>query len=188
MMMKSVLSALFFLFAISACTPSYTVDSIDSLSKKVGVVDYFEISRWHHYLMAQDSRLAVSAKAESSTHATVLSKAIKASFAQYYADVTVFQVGASQPSLISQARAQGYDFLLRAELLSAKPAPHPDEEGQSYKHLKILISVIDVNSEQMVDKILLSSNKSRIPFVRGQLDELLREPLSATAKELSGVE
>lgn len=186
--MRSWLGALLLVLSLVGCTPSYTVDSINKFSQQVGVVDYFEISRWHHHVVAQDSRLAVAAQAESSEHAELLARAVDMAFSRYYADVAILQTTAGQRGLIDESQAQGYDFLIRSELLSAEPAPEPDSEDQSYKHLQILLTVVDVNSALVVDKLLLSSSKARIPFVKGEFDELLHKPLNAVARELSGVQ
>lgn len=186
--MIKLIKTLIFLVVLAACTPEYTVQSIDGFSKRVGVVDYFEISRWHHYLMAQDSRIVISAQAQSPDYAAQLADAIEAAFSQYYADVTVLQPVKSGQHVVEQARVQGYDFLLRAELLSAQPEHSSDNKDQVFKQLKIMITVLDVNSGAVVDKILLLANKSRIPFVKGAFASLLHEPLDAVAEELSGVQ
>ena len=124
--MRSMVAAVVFLLMTTACTPEYTIDSIDGFSKKVGVVDYFEITRWHHYVIAQDSRLAVVAQAGSLDESALLAKAVNSAFAQYYTDVTVLANKPSLRDMIENARSQDYDFLLRTVLLSAEPAPAAD--------------------------------------------------------------
>lgn len=186
--MRSMVTAIVFLLFITGCTPEYTIDSIDGFSKKVGVVDYFEITRWHHYVIAQNSRLAVVAQAGPPDESALLAKALSNAFSDYYAGVAVLADKQGQHGVIESARSQGYDFLLRAELLSAEPTQVADHKKQSYKHLKISVTIIDINSALVVDKILLSSSKARIPFVRGAIDNIVSEPLSVVAKELSGVQ
>lgn len=184
-MTRSILVLLVILFVVSACTPSYTADIIDNSLKRLGVVGHFEINRWHHYLMAQDSRLAVVAHSESPAHGALLARAIESSFSRFYADVTVLDAIGGDDLI---ARAKGHDFLLRATLLFTEPALNLDSEDQGYKNIRILISVVDVNSTKLVDKVLLSSTQSYLSFVSGRFDNLLDAPLNALAEELSGVQ
>ena len=185
-MMKSLACTLVFLLILVACTPIYTADSIERYSENIGVVDHFKISRWHHYLISQDSRLAVAGQTDSIVHASFLAKIIDQTFSQYYADVTVFDGSANWQSIIDLARRQGCDFLFHAELLSTDPLLNPKNESQQYKNLTIIVSIVDANTALVVDKILLSSSKTKIPFIKGGFDELLYEPFIAIAKELVG--
>ena len=49
-------------FFVSACQPTYTGQQTEHYARKIGLIDQFEITRWHNYILPRTSSIVVAAK------------------------------------------------------------------------------------------------------------------------------
>ena len=186
---------------ISGCQPSFMVEESLKFSKQIGIVDDFDISRWHSRVFPRDSRFVFFTDSAPEDVRRAINSAGETAFQRFFTKVESNN-GESRYKALNNARMSGAHFLVVCEILSSEvdhtgnivkgrqhKAVHlPDKviatDGEPYKNIQLLMTVVSLNAEVVVDKISVSSSQILKPY--SGLNTLLHEPMLAVAKELSG--
>ncbi len=193
MRLKSKLVALcVFITFLYGCTASHTVEKTEFYARKMGVINQFEISRWHSRGIPSDSRIYVAVNEVKAVKGGSLSSVVAHGLSPYFIHVASADKQYSMAAANSLARKNKCNFLLHIELIKGKSASLFGDDEQLddssvYKQMHLLLSVVDVVSGTIVDKIKLSSNTAHFNFLGSDMSSLLAKPLTTIGQDLTGV-
>lgn len=189
---------------IVACTPQTLVDTSVDAARSVRILNNFEITRLKSHGIYFDSHICLGInKAEGVDAMQILSTA-QNSLSPYFS--TVDQL----PNMMSFAAAEknaksscGGQFLFYLGLQEAKESlkinidelvnddiqqiEETEEVPPNYSRLKLQITIIDLNSGRVFDKIQLTAKDNWLPFYNKKIDDLLAEPFNVIGAELTGI-
>ncbi|MCR8921926.1 hypothetical protein NO559_04035 [Dasania sp. GY-MA-18] len=176
------------LLLISACEPAYIKQEAQHYSRQLGIVDDYDISRWHSYVFARESRFVIAAIVDDKESQESLLQAAQRALGHYFAQALPIDASTTA-SALHQARLQQGGFMMTIELNALDRFQNLDGSYESaYKQANILLSIYDINSGQVVDKVSLKATKSPLSFTGEDIATLIYKPMLAVAKELSGGE
>lgn len=176
------------LLALQACQPSYSVDQTEYYARKIGVINQFEITRWHNRVISTDNQISVIGDTYDGVDTVFLSQVVADSLAPYFKRVTG---GHSKDSLVAAmtlTKLQGNNFLIYVQVRD-KSSPIDAEEPDSttnYGRLSLTLTLVDVVSGETVDKINLLANTSFFTFWGNEMQDLLAKPLAFVGEHLTG--
>ena len=104
-----VLTSVLFLLA---CQPGYTVDQAEYYARKIGVINQFDISRWHNRRILPDSTFTVVSENINGVDSAALSKMVADIFSVHFKRVNDGRGDDSQDSALMLTKSQGSDYLL----------------------------------------------------------------------------
>lgn len=206
-----ILLLLSLLFALTACTPAYTVDQAQLYARKVGVTNQYDVRRWHNRSISPSSRLLVVVSAavpgDSGFDARIISDAVRTPFSAAFAGVGALSATVSTASASRKARKGQYQFLLDVQRFEEKKAVAAGDNGQEsaaqdadttqpvadnrvpadVSRVVLEIALIDVHSGATVDKFFVSANTAIYNVVGTDLKTLLSKPLTRLAQDLTGL-
>lgn len=169
-----------------ACEPAFIAEGSERLSRHVGLVDDFDITRWHSMVYARESHLVLASQVADATSRKSLLLSQQKAFSRYFSSSTV-DSSTSVESALGRARQQGANFLIMSDVITSEKYKNMDgSHSESYKHAAIILTVIDVNSAKVVDKINLAAKSSLVSFSGSDLGPLSYKPMIAVAKEMVG--
>ncbi len=183
---------------LTACTPSYTADTTERYVREVGISNQFEIRRWHSRAIPSDTRISIVAStrtllsddAVSKQPGNALAEAFALGFSVYFSSLHC--ATAPVPSMMvakAQAEKNRSNFLFYIDVVDRKAelkGGDTEEAKVNYKQLTLVLTVVDVLTEQVIDKIQLSAKPSLFNFVGTDLNSLLAKPIDVVARELTG--
>ncbi|MEE8058747.1 MAG: DUF4823 domain-containing protein [Pseudomonadales bacterium] len=181
-----------------ACTPSHTVETTESYARNIGVINQFHIHRWHARSISRDSRIFVVAS-DSNTNvktngdSNTLADVVARSLSPYFSHVSPVEKQLSITTANRLARDRRYHFLIYIDFIDSSRAAinfdedKADEKKTNYKHLELILTVVDVVSEQTIDKIKISANKSVLNLIGTDMQSLLAKPIDRIGQDLTGV-
>jgi hypothetical protein len=181
LMIKGLLVALAIL--LCACTPSYTVDKTVDYARKAGVINQYEIDRLHHWALSPRSRVVVAGSTGEQIDVQRLTLLLETQFAPYFGHVASISNAVTYEVALSSALKQQGDFLI---FVTINQPYADDEHREEYHEVNLLLTVVDVNSQKVVDKIKLSAKTPPWTTYHVGLDKLLAAPLVEVARQLSG--
>jgi hypothetical protein len=176
------------LLLLQACQPSFTVDQSEHYARKVGVINQFEITRWHNHVIARSNRISVISEVDDGVDMIVLSQVVADNLAPYFARVTG---GYSKDSLVAAmelTKLQGSNFLLYVQIRdksSLIDTKEPDSTT-NYNRLSLTLMLVDLVSGDTIDKINMQVNTSHFKFWGNELQDLLAKPLAFVGESLTG--
>ncbi len=172
---------------LPACQPSYTAEKTESYSRKIGVINQFEITRWHNRVITADNKISVVSDVADNVDVIVLSEVIAKGLSPYFKHV---QGGESKDTVggaIALTKVQGNNFLLYVEVADQNAVIEPEEAQAStnYSRMKLILTVVDVVSNTTVDKIVLTAKTSHFNFWGNELPDLLAKPIAFVGQNLT---
>ena len=195
----TLLAGLVCLLGIAACTPSHTVQKSEFYARKIGVINQFDISRWHGRRLPANSRILVAAGDVKAVDGAHLSRVVSDNLAPFFADVNALEQQQALLGARSAARRQSYNFLFYIELIDSKTGAvltdnsdaddgaAPQDASRDFRQLQLLLVVVDALNGNTVDKIRLSASTARYNFLGTDMASLLAKPLAAIGRDLTGV-
>ena len=176
------------LLSLQACQPSYSVDQTEHYARKIGVINQFEITRWHNRVISTDNQISVIGDVDDGVDTVVLSQVVADILAPYFKRVTG---GHSKDSLVAAmtlTKLQGNNFLMYVQVRdknSLIDAEEPDSTT-NYDRLSLTLTLVDVVSGETIDKINLQANTAHIKFWGNEVPDLLAKPLAFIGEHLTG--
>lgn len=171
---------------LSACEPAFIAEETTNFSKKVGLIDDFNISRWHNLRYSKSSHITLVSYAQEKVIKDALLKGTEKGFIQYFSNVQTSIAHNRQQALLV-SRGLYSSFLIEIAMVdSAKYTNMDGSHSETYKNASILLTVIDVNSGRIVDKVSLLASKNTMSFLGADLAPLIHKPMAAVAKEMVG--
>ncbi len=171
------------LILLAACTPSHTIDKTVDYARKVGVINQYDINRLHHWVMSPETQLVIAANTGEQIDEQVLTQLLVTQFSPYFGHVATISKAVSYKAAVSSASKQQGDFLI----FTTVNQPFADDEHRdAYHEVNLLLTVVDVNSGRIVDRIKMSANTPPWTTYHSGLDKLLAEPLAEVARQLTG--
>jgi hypothetical protein len=168
-------------------------DQSEVFARYVGVSNQYTIERMSNLNLHHDSRVVISASnmGQRIDTTAVVNSAVQGMqpyFSSVYSLVTVMPL--EQAKIKAKTQYHG-DLLFHLTLVDAdKQKPKESEEDKEsesyYKNITLVITVIDVNSGNVFDKIQLKASDKIIPFTDESSDDLLLKPFSVMAKNITG--
>jgi hypothetical protein len=186
----------FIVCVLISCTPAHTVDDSVSFARQIGVINQFEISRWHNRQIPRDSRLYVSSADAFTKHSEQLIPVVSHGLSPYFASVLSSDKDQSLIEARKSASLEHSNLIIYIELIdksdnrssdnASATMPETDTGQNSYTRIDLLLSLIDVANGQTLDKIKLSSNTSIFNSLGADLSSLLEKPLMSIGRDLTG--
>lgn len=195
------LASLMGVVLLAACQPSFIADETESFSRQLGVIEDFDISRWHSRVFSHDSRFVFYTSSADKEVQKAINMAGTSAFKRHFAAAESSDAN-SRGQAKADARMVGAHFLVVIEILSSQTDVDGNKvkernhkkvqvsekvykiEGEPYKSVEILMTIIAMNTDTIVDKVSLASDKLFKPYPG--LNKLLQDPMQAVASELSG--
>lgn len=176
-----------FALILQACQPFFTVDQTKHYARKIGVINQFEITRWHHRVISANNRISVVSDAVDNVDVIVLSEVIAKGLSPHFNHV---QGGESKDTLggaIALTKVQGSNFLIYVEVadLNAVIEPETVEPTTNYSRMKLILTVVDVVSHTTVEKIVLTTKTSNWNFWGNEMPGLLAKPIDFVGQNLT---
>lgn len=175
---------------LMACQPSYVAQTSSDLVKSVGVVNNFKITRWNNHLLQAQSRVAVVSDVFDQVDGVSLSRVVAQHLAPFFLTV---EGGLSDESLATAktiAAQKGHNYLFYLELAEANSIMQGEEdtadESTSYNRLNLTVTILDVVSGKVIDKVSLQARSSWVQLLGDDMHGLLKEPVAAIGKNLTG--
>ncbi len=182
---------------LQGCTPSHTLEKSGLYARKIGIVNQFDISRWHGRILPSGSKLFVATDAMKSLDSRTLSAVFAKGLSPFFAQVTAAKHHQSIAPARSLAMKNACDFLFFIELIDSEnglifaadegrddQAIEPSDKD--YKRMQLLLVVVDVVSGQTIDKIKLSAGTAHFNFLGTDMASLLAKPVAAIGRDLTG--
>ncbi|WP_019530284.1 DUF4823 domain-containing protein [Dasania marina] len=171
---------------LTACEPAYIIDGAQHYSRQLGIVNDYNISRWHSYVYARESSFVIAGLVADKNIQQPLLQVSEQAFAVYFARAVSVNTNTFAAAL-QQAKSQRASFLAVFTLSSLQQFQNLDGSYEAgYQQADVLITLYDVNSAKVVDKVSLKASKSLLSFAGENITTLLHKPMLAVAAELSG--
>jgi Domain of unknown function (DUF4823) len=188
-MFRYCLLAALTVLSLSACQPQYTLDQTDFYARKLGVTHQFDIYRQNNWALAGKSRLYVVSEPKDDADMQLLCEVIAKGLQPYFQQVDVEQHARSIPSAAKIARKGRADFAVYVQVVETRPLVKNEASNDSadYHRLRILLTIVDANSGNVVDKIQLLARSSHFSLFGEDMQSLLEKPIAHIGRDLSGV-
>ncbi|WP_157117993.1 DUF4823 domain-containing protein [Oceanicoccus sagamiensis] len=172
---------------LQACQPSYTAEQTEHYSRKIGIINQFEISRWHNRVITADNRLSVVSDNVENVDVIMLSQVVAHGLSPYFKHVVGGESKDTLPAAMALTKIQNNNYLVYIEIAEKDAIIEPDEAEPTtnYSRMKLILTVVDVVSETTVDKITLTAETSNFNFWGNELPELLAKPIAFVGENLT---
>ncbi|MGK0499297.1 MAG: hypothetical protein ACJAYG_000933 [Oceanicoccus sp.] len=174
---------------LSGCQPSFTSQQVNIYASNLGIINQFEISRWHNRQIQASSRISVISDNIEAVDSQALSEVVGRYLRPYFSNVGAGEVKGSLLEAMKVAKSQGNNYLVYIELeqqntlFDVKKA----DASTAYNSLLISLTLVDVVANQILDKIRLQTKSSFYNISGSDIDALLAKPINHIAKNLRGV-
>lgn len=184
---------------LSACTPAYTADTTGRYVRKIAISSQYEIRRRHSRAISRDNRISivvstntvVVANAETQQPTNTLAREFYHGFSSYFPALHCATSPVPSIALAGAiAEKNRSNFLFYIDVISDDTSiteTDGEESKIDYKQLTLVLTIVDVLTEQVIDKIQLSAKPSLFNFGGTSLHSLLAKPIEVIAKDLTGV-
>ncbi len=176
--------------SITACQPAFTVHQTDYYAGQIGVVNSFEIKRLRNTVLSPYSDLVVVSQSTGSDDLASFSQTVASGLLPYFQSVAGGISADSLQSAKTRSQQSNYHYLIFVQVTNTDSlfASQPHETGgENFSEIDLLLTVIDLTSGGVVDKITLSSDTGYFDILGDDKDELLAKALSQIGHALSGV-
>jgi hypothetical protein len=142
---------------LSGCQPSFTSQQVNIYASNLGIINQFEISRWHNRQIQASSRISVISDNIEAVDSQALSEVVGRYLRPYFSNVGAGEVKGSLLEAMKVAKSQGNNYLVYIELeqqntlFDVKKA----DASTAYNSLLISLTLVDVVANQILDKIRL---------------------------------
>jgi len=178
-------SCLFFLcLVMAACHPTHTSKQMDVLAQKLDIKDEVRIERWNHHVFSSAAKVVLSledseltrklAEREGTSTQDFLHQS-QSIFNQYFSQVIV------TPSSQAESFKQN-DKLLRAGFHFRMKL---DNQVDGSDMVSLSLTVMDINSREVIDKIVVSVVPASLSIGDKDRWELFEQPLHQLAELLT---
>ena len=190
MLFNTIKLSLLIVFALllQACQSSFIVDQTSHYARAIGIINQFEVTRWHHRVIGTNNRISVVSDAIDNVDVIFLSEVIAKGLAPYFDHV---QGGASKDAIdgaIALTKVHGNNYLVYVEVADLNAVIEPDtvKPTTNYSRIQLILTVVDVVSSSTVEKILLSANTQHWSFWGDEMPGLLAKPVAFVGNSLTG--
>lgn len=172
---------------LQACQSSYIAERTEHYSRKIGVINQFEVSRWHNRVITTNNQISVICDDVEKVDVILLSEVIAKGLAPHFKSVTGGDSKDTIDAAIALTKIHGNNFLVYVEVVenNAIIEPEETEPTTNYSRMKLILTVVDVISETTVDKILLTAETSNLNFWGNEIPELLASPIAYVGQILT---
>ncbi len=172
---------------LQACQPSFTADQTEHYSRKIGVINQFEITRWHNRVITADNQISVVSDVVDNVDVIVLSEVVAKGLSPYFKSVTGGESKDTIGGAVALTKIQGNNFLIYVEVADKNAVIEPEEAEPTtnYSRMKLILTVVDVVSNTTVDKIVLTAKTSNLNFWGNELPDLLAKPIAFVGQNLT---
>lgn len=174
----SILTCLIISTALfSACQPSYTMDQLETIASKSGASHQFDIKRQHHFVVSPNTHVAIASNTLTDIDRQTVVNIAVTGLTPYFSNVSAISDTTTMTDAKKQARANGANYLA---YISERAISIDDGK------VELIINVIDVTSDNPIDKVWMKTATSLISFGEANLQDLLLKPFQAVAEDLTG--
>ena len=172
--------ALGLVLLLTACQPSYTIERSEHYARQLGITTKFDIKRWHHRTISADSKVVIAISPQEGLASKALFQIFEIGFAPHFAHIIEGAHSSSVKKTIATAKRHRGEILLFID-------PVDLDMTSDLKRAELFISLFDVNSGQIIDKVVLSARAPYYNVVGTDLNNLLKVSVQHFARQLSGV-
>lgn len=175
---------------LPACQPSYTVEQTKLYARKLGVTNQFDIHRRNTRVIAGNSRICIVSKPQQEVDMQAVSTIVATGLSPFFHNVTAIEAAPSMHLATTMARRAGADIVIYIDLINSRSQfkyekPNPSIE---YNRLQLLLTLVDINNGEVVDKVQLLAKPSHFSLAGEDLQSLLAAPVTTIGHDLSGTQ
>jgi hypothetical protein len=177
------------LLLLTACQPSFTAHQIDYYAGQVGVTSSFDIRRSRNAVLSTSSNLVVVCQSTERDDQASFSQTVANGLSPYFESVTGgFSADSLQSAqtLSKQGNAHYLVFVQVTGTDSVFASQQDETGGESFSEIHLLLTIIDIVSGSVIDKITLASDTGYFDILGDDKNELLAKALNQIGHDLSG--